>query len=94
MDTYNKTHLTIAGAVAVISILIGILGWWFMNSTLLMTIAVMPLGATAIAFNHDLAMERIVNHHLDRKYYAFARGTYVLVGTGFIVAGIIILVGR
>ena len=86
MESYDKRALNIAGAIAVISILTGLVGWWLTHRYLFINISLVVMGVNSIYFSHDLAMQRVVKYQLN---YKFARSAFVFVGLVFIVISIL-----
>ena len=91
MDSYNKTNVKIAGVIAGLSVLFGLLGYQLIHKDFFMNITAIVMGLDLILFSHDLTMQRVVRYKLNYKFY---RGMYIFVGIVFIVASIITLVNR
>ena len=89
MELYSKKNLSIAGIMAVISLLLGFLGQWLTQKDVFTNISLIGIGLTLIYFSHDLTMERVVKYKVN---YKFGRGMYIFIGFVFIVTSIIGLI--
>jgi hypothetical protein len=91
MDSYNKTNVNIAGWITWMGVTVGLVGGFVTHSQLFIDAACIPVGLTAIVFNHDLAMRDFVKYKANYKLF---RGAYVVVGIVFIVVSVLTLVNH
>jgi hypothetical protein len=91
MEQYNEINIQIAGRITSISVLGGLLEGWLAHSPMFINAAFIPVGLTAILFNHDLAMRDRMKYKANYKLF---RGAYMFVGAVFIAISIITLINH